>query len=389
MQQTKLLIIGAGPFGLAMAAYAQHLGIDHLIVGKPMGLWQDNMPQGMNLRTTYDWHFDPLNVHTIEAYLQTQGLTPADADPIPRELYLAYARWYQDEKQIAVQPTFVESLEQVNDGDGRFAARLADGDVIHADNVMVALGYDYFKNIPDDLAAILPAGRYAHTRDFVDFDALHGKRCLIVGGRQSAFESAALIHEAGAAAVHVAHRHDTPTFTESDWSWLHETVDAMTADPAWYRNLSAEEKAALTQRFVIEGRLKLEPWLWPRLDKESVHLWPNAAVASCAETSDGSMSVTLSNGETLTVDQILLATGYKVDLTNVPPLINGNLLPLIETQNGFPVLDPHFQCSVPGLFFTSLPSALGFGLFVAFTVSANPSAKSIGQALVAAEKASR
>ena len=39
----ELLIIGAGPFGLALAAEAQALSIDHLLVGKPMEFWEKNM----------------------------------------------------------------------------------------------------------------------------------------------------------------------------------------------------------------------------------------------------------------------------------------------------------------------------------------------------------
>ena len=50
-QKVDLLIIGAGPFGLAMSAYARHLGIDHVIVGKPMDFWKANMPEGMYLRS--------------------------------------------------------------------------------------------------------------------------------------------------------------------------------------------------------------------------------------------------------------------------------------------------------------------------------------------------
>ena len=46
-RDVALLIIGAGPFGLAMAAYAQHLDIDYLVVGKPMDFWKSNMPKGL------------------------------------------------------------------------------------------------------------------------------------------------------------------------------------------------------------------------------------------------------------------------------------------------------------------------------------------------------
>ena len=65
-RETDLLIVGAGPFGLAIAAQAAHDRIEHLIVGKPMEFWRQNMPKGMFLRSACDWHLDPLDVHTIE-----------------------------------------------------------------------------------------------------------------------------------------------------------------------------------------------------------------------------------------------------------------------------------------------------------------------------------
>jgi len=40
VDNTDLLIIGAGPFGLSLAAYAAHLGIEHAIVGEPMAFWK-------------------------------------------------------------------------------------------------------------------------------------------------------------------------------------------------------------------------------------------------------------------------------------------------------------------------------------------------------------
>src|SRR5262249_38843340 len=108
--KVRLLIIGAGPFGLAMAAYAEHLGIPHTVVGRPMEFWKANMPKGMKLRSACDWHLDPLNVHTMEAYLQTLGKRPDGVDPLSLPLYLKYAEWFQQQKRIQALPLYVERL---------------------------------------------------------------------------------------------------------------------------------------------------------------------------------------------------------------------------------------------------------------------------------------
>ena len=60
---------------------------------------------------------------------------------------------------------------------------------------------------------------------------------LIVGGRQSAYEWAALLAEAGAAAVHVVHRHDPPSFETSDWTFVDELMDNTISIPGWFRGL--------------------------------------------------------------------------------------------------------------------------------------------------------
>ena len=51
MEQTELSIVGAGPFGLAMAAEARRRGIAHRVVGEPMAFWREHMPVGMVLRS--------------------------------------------------------------------------------------------------------------------------------------------------------------------------------------------------------------------------------------------------------------------------------------------------------------------------------------------------
>lgn len=378
---TDLLIIGAGPFGLALAALCQDEGLDPLVVGKPMEFWQANMPDGMYLRSASDWHLDPSGDATIERFLNGRGLTPADAEPLSRQMYLDYTRWFQQQKGINPLPEYVRQLDVLEDGGPRFRATLEDGRTLTARNVAVAVGFKYFKHEPPDLLGRLPTGRSSHTCDLVDFSALAGKRVLILGGRQSAFEWAALLHEAGASAVHVSHRHDSPAFTTADWSWVGPLVDAMVDDPAWFRSLAPGEQEAVRYRLWAEGRLKVEPWLEARVRRDTVHVWPHTELVTCEEGPDGSLGVTLSNGERLEVDHVILATGYRVRIEQVPFLARGNLLPRLETRDGFPVLDTHFQTNIPGLFITSMAAAQDFGPFFGFTISVRASARLIAQAV--------
>jgi len=376
--ETDLLVIGAGPFGLAVAAQASHLGIEHLVVGRPMEFWRKSMPAGMYLRSACDWHLDPAGIHTIEKFLEERGQTAKDVEPLSLEFYLSYAEWFQKQKRITTLPLQIERLEVADDG---FTAITAAGDTIHARNVVIAPGFTHFTNIPAELKSRVPAGRFIHTCDFVDFSAARDRRYLIIGGRQSAFEWAALLVEAGARAVYITHRHDSPAFAEADWSWVSPLVDAIGDNPNWFRRLSQAEKDDVNHRLWAEGRLKVEPWLEARLNNDRVRVLPRTEVVECVEN-DGELRTTLSNGETITCDQIILATGYKVDITRLPILAAGNILDPLETRNGFPVLDDHFQTSIKGLFITSMPATQDFGPFFGFTIAVRVSAKLICDAVV-------
>ena len=381
---TDLLIIGAGPYGLAMAAYARHLGIDHIVVGKPMEFWKAHMPEGMYLRSASDWPLDPMGIHTIERFLELRRLTPVDVEPLSLRFYPAYAHWFQEQKRIEALPVLVQRLDCLDGEDRRFHVATANGQTMGANHVVIAVGFEYFKHLPAELLQRLPAGRYTHTCDLVDFQGLKEKRCLILGGRQSAFEWTALLNEAGAAAVHVSYRHDSPAFKAADFSWINPLVDAMVDDPGWFRRLSQTDKDAVNHRLWAEGRLKVEPWLESRVMKETVTLWPRTQVVAVDERPNDELAVRLDNGRAIAVDAIILATGYKVKIDQAPFLARGNILDKLATQSGFPALDEHLQTNIPGLFITSMPATQDFGPFFAFTVSVRTSAKLIGQAIVGA-----
>ncbi len=378
---TSLLIIGAGPFGLALAAWAQQERVDYAMVGTPMEFWRRHMPEKMALRSDADWHLDPFNVHTIDRFFAETGRTRQGETPFSLKTYLAYVDWFQQQSSIRPIEARVVQLEPPAAPGRTFRAMLDTGETIDAPHVVVAVGFWYFRHVPEELEAVLPPGRWSHASEAVDMASFAGRRVTIVGGRQSAFEWAALLCEAGAAHVDVVHRHDSPRFAESEWEWIPPLVARTEQDPSWFRRLSESEQKALAHKLWAEGRLKLEPWLEPRLRGAPVSLWPNAEISRSKIDSDHTIALDLTSGARLRADHVILATGYKVDIHRVPFLATRPFRDGLQVRNGFPVLDEHFQTSIPGLFITSMAATQDFGPFFGFTVSARVSALTIGHSL--------
>jgi thioredoxin reductase len=363
MPTKQVLIIGAGPYGLACAAQAKYLGIDYAVLGAPLEFWQHSMPDGMFLRAGSTWHIDPAGIYTLNRFLDSKGLRPEQIDPLPAGLFIEYVDWFVKKLGLDTIPSYVRRLERC---EGGFDVFLDKGEMVTARNVVATPGLSFFRHHPADLVSKLPPGRYTHTCTMVNFEPLEGLHCLIIGGGQSAFEWAALMTEAGVAEVHLSYRHDTPQFIPSDWAWVDPLMEMAAAVRGWFRHLPAAERESIEKRFRIESRLKLEPWLAPRIRKPSINLWPHTSVESCKVSSNGKLSVRLSGGTTVAVDHIILATGYRVNVQQVSYLSSTSILPRLKTHDGFPALDEDFQTSVPGLFLTGLAATRDFGPFYGF-----------------------
>jgi NADPH-dependent 2,4-dienoyl-CoA reductase/sulfur reductase-like enzyme len=144
--------------------------------------------------------------------------------------------------------------------------------------------------------------------------------------------------------------------------------------PGWFRSLNAEARARVEQQFWAEGRLKLEPWLPPRLKPAVVQSHPETEVVECRPVGKGVEAV-LSDGSRLEVDLLVLGTGYRPDLSTLTFL--APLLDRIETRNGFPVLDERMQSTVPGLYLTGYLATGDFGPFFGFVRAAPVAAQII------------
>ena len=376
MEQTSLVVIGAGPYGLAVAAYASERGIDTLVLGRPMGFWAESMPSGMCLRSGPDWHFDAAGVHTFEAYLENAGLRPEDIDPIPIQVLLDYATWFRQQTKIRVRPDMASRVLQA---DGRFAVHLTNGEVIQAEAVVAAPGPGPFRQLPD-WAARVPPEVGSHTSDFVDFEAARGARVVIVGGRQSAYEWAALLVDHGAERVDLVHRHPEPRFDRVSWAFVEPYMSATLTGHGWWRRLPPTRQNTISRQFWEVGRLSLEWWLVPRLRRSCVHRWPEGSVVELEMTSSGSCGVSLSNGQRLTADRIVFATGYRAAFEKVEYLtpLHGD----IEAHDGFPILDESFQTTLGGLYIPGFLSTRDFGPFFGFTRGCPVAARLIVEDLI-------
>ncbi len=380
--KTKLLIVGAGPYGIAVAAFARKMGLDFLIVGKPMGFWKSSMPEEMLLRSGTDWHLDASNELTLERFVNEGNLPGGFKVPISKKDFLAYANWFIDQNNLNIIDQKVTRLMLTEDG--KYRATLQNSDVaIEADNVVVAIGFEYYQNIPAGIISGISSKYYGHSCDVVKFDFLKDKKCLILGGRQAAFEWSALSFEKGCKEVVLVFDHDLPKFEHSDWSWIDPLIKSSLETAGWFSALATEERERIQNEFWKEGRLKLEPWLKERLTGKNLKIYPNDAIDRIEEKQSGpGLNVYTAGGREFAVDYLILATGYKIDLGKIPFLRDGNLGGRIETQKDFPVLNARFESNIPGLYFTSFASMASFGPFCGFIKGAPLSAKIIVEGII-------
>jgi thioredoxin reductase len=358
--RTDLLVIGAGPYAYSAAAFARDNGIETRIVGHPMAFWRRHMPADMFLRSGPDWHLDGSGEHTFEAFFEDRALRPEDFDPIPISVFLDYTEWFRRQKRLDLDERLVTGLTKPN---ASFVATMDDGTTITADKVLAAPGIGSFLNLPEWYADI-PSDRRSHTCELISFESLAGARVVIIGGRQSAYEWAALLSDHGAERVDVVHRHSTPKFARVSWRFVDQYVDQTLAHRGWWRSLSVERQRAIVAEFWQVGRLTLEPWLVSRIPDTVVTSHPGCAVVGTA-VSERDVTLTLSDGTALTADHVVFASGYRADLARVPYL--GGVVDRVSVTDGFPNLTEGLETSLTGLYVTGFASTRDFGPFYGFT----------------------
>ena len=191
---TEVVIIGAGPYGLSAAAHLRSAGVDVRVFGRPMQFWAEKMPAGMLLRSprVASNLSAPSPSGMLEAYEATAEISPKS--PLPLETFVNYGQWFQRQFIPNLEHREVVAVDVV---EGGFRSVLEDETAIYSKRVVVAAGIGPFKRIPQEFRS-LPDSVVTHCYSGFDVRGFSGRSVIVIGAGQSALESAALLHEAGA-----------------------------------------------------------------------------------------------------------------------------------------------------------------------------------------------
>jgi FAD-dependent urate hydroxylase len=193
---STIVIVGAGPYGLSVAAHLRRHGLPFRIFGSPMQTWS-NMPGGMFLKSEGRASnlSDSAGSYTLKAHCEQYGLSYGEYGvPVPLETFVDYGLKFQQRLVPEVEDTRVLALRRSAHG---YELQTATGELLAAKSVVVAVGISHFRHIPRRLAH-LPRELVSHTSHHQSFAAFSGRDLTVIGGGQSALETAALAREQGA-----------------------------------------------------------------------------------------------------------------------------------------------------------------------------------------------
>jgi hypothetical protein len=290
-----------------------------------------------------------------------------------------------------------------NNGTG-FQLLLGSGERVHTGAVVVATGHLDFAHIPPELRALVPHGpspdaAVSHSSQHDDLARFAGRDVAVIGAGQSALETAALLHEAGARAHLLARRRkvlwaDAPT-NGGPRPVLRKPDSPL--GPGWSLYAVSHGPTLVTQ---LPGRSRR--MLVRRILGPSGAWWLRDRVVGVIDVREGWRleQATVDGGrvllrgrtaenvaDELAVDHVIASTGYRVD-PGALPFLRPDLCARIRRVYGWPVLSRRSESSVPGLFFTGLTSAATFGPLLRFVAGTSFAAPRTAAAAAAASERS-
>jgi FAD-dependent urate hydroxylase len=314
-----VLIVGAGQSGLATAfgLKLERITNIRIVDRNPRGLegpWR-RFARMTELRTPkevagIDFGIPSL---TVRAWYEAKfGRKAWDRiERIPQEIWQTYLDWYRDVLELPVENEVeVTSIEPAGDLLLAHLRRSGRTERVHARKIVLATGFDGSGGwrAPRHLVANLPAERYAHSADDIDFRRIAGKRVGVLGVGASAFDNAAAALEAGAARVDLCFRRPhIPRINPLMWmnfSGMLGHFAELSDLQRWrfMRHILQERPVPPTQDTFWRCR-RFENFVWH----------PNCAWHSVRDS--GGVARVETEAGTFTFDFIIFATGVETDLS--------------------------------------------------------------------------
>ncbi len=382
----EVAIIGAGPYGLSAAVHLKASGLSVRVFGEPMKFWAHNMPAGMLLRSPREASnlSDPAARFTLEQF-EAASRTPARA-PLPLDTFVAYGRWFGQQATPDLDPRTVANVRRASNA---FVLRLDDGEELRFERVVVATGVGSFVRKPTVFEHLDPM-LASHCYEGRSVESFSGKRVVVIGAGQSALESAALLHEAGAQ-VEVISRIPALRWIGMH-PWLHSLgpvsgllyskfdvgpagISRLVAMPNVVRRVPLRLRDKIRRRAVRSAGSR---WLPSRLER--VTLTTGRCVVQ-AESSREQVKLKLDDGSERTADHVLMGTGYSVDLARYR-FLSPDLLSSVRMLDGYPLLTSGFSSSMAGLHFIGAPAARSFGPLMYFVAGTEFTSRELASMVV-------
>ncbi len=368
----EVAVIGAGPYGLACSRFLKRAGVDVLTFGEKMSFWRERMPERMILRSRRrSSHIaDPDGSLSLDAFAAEHG--HPRLDPVPLTEFEKYGAWYGERAVPNLDGRRIIAV--VSAGERSFILRFEDGTEATVSRVIVAAGISPFAWRDSPLAE-LPDEVASHSSCHRDFGRFRGRSVVVVGCGQSALESAALLHEEGAAVELIA-RTQAPVWLGGDGDSLGARVRARMVPPTdvggrvsgWLAAAPGVMRASpsvlrewTTARCIVPAGAE---WLPERVGEVTMTM---DRQISSAEARNGRVWISLDDGSERTVDHAILATGWRIDVAQYP-FLDRSVVERLALRSGYPVLGPGFESSVPGLHFVGTVAAMSFGPINRFVV---------------------
>lgn len=386
-----IAIIGAGPYGLSLAAHLVAAGIDVRIFGRPLTTWSEHMPKDMMLKSDgFASNISaPDEASTLKAWC-TEHNTPYASQGLPVSLdtFLAYGAAFQKRYVPDLEPVDVTRVEC--DGAG-YALTLANGETAFARNVVVATGISHFAYTPSILAR-LSKDVVSHSYDHRDGAAFRGKDVVIVGAGSSATDLAAHLADCGATARIVARapfiEYNSVPDPDAETLLYRIRRPASGIGRGWRSYFCANAPLlfyrlpeALRMRGVESHMHPAAGWFMREKIEGRIQTLMGRSIAN-AEEKHGKVALTLVDDagahNSVACDHVIAATGYRPDTRRF-----GFLAPELRARIGStrhtPVVSDAFETPVDGLYVTGPAVIDSFGPLMRFMVGAEFAAPRLAQ----------